>query len=67
MFNLVSSLSGFIIIILLYISGIFLAVTMIAVAVAWGIRWGGTWLLKEISGDAELEEWLKRIFNHSEK
>jgi hypothetical protein len=40
---------------------------MIAVAVALGIRWGGTWLLKEISEDAELEEWLKRIFNHSEK
>ena len=57
---------GFFIVILLYITGIFVAVVMMAVAVAWGIRWGGTWLLKEISKDMELEEWLKRIFNRSE-
>ncbi len=56
----------FFIIILLYTTGIFVAVVMMAVAVAWGIRWGGTWLLREISKDIELEEWLKRIFNRSE-
>lgn len=56
----------FFIVILLYITGIFVAVAMMAVAVAWGIRWGGTWLLREISKDIELEEWLKRIFNRSE-
>ncbi len=57
---------GFFIVILLYITGIFVAVVMMAVAVAWGIRWGGTWLLREISKDMELEEWLKRIFNRFE-
>lgn len=57
---------GFFIVILLYITGIFVAIVMMAVAVAWGIRWGGTWLLREISKDMELEEWLKRIFNRSE-
>jgi hypothetical protein len=65
--NLSGPLGGLIIVFLLYVSGAILAVVMLAVGVAWGIRWGLTWALKEISKDSELEAWLKRALNASEK
>ena len=67
MFNVASSLIGLIIVILLYISGLILAVVMLAVAISLGIRWGGTWLLKDISKDPQLVHWLKHLLNSPEK
>ena len=51
---------------LLYASGAIFLTVMLAVGIAWGIRWGITWSLKEISGDRELEAWLKRVLGPSE-
>ncbi len=67
MFNVASSFIGLIIVIMLYISGVILAVVMLAVAISLGIRWGGTWLLKDISKDPQLVHWLKHLLNSSEK
>lgn len=50
-----------------YLFAVFFATTLIALAIAWGIRWGITWSLKTLSRDAEIEAWLKRIFNPAEK
>ena len=58
-----SSIGGLIILFLLYASGAIFVTVMLAVGIAWGIRWGITWSFKEISSDAEIEAWLKRIFN----
>ena len=60
------SLGTLIIGFLLYASGAIFLTVMLAVGVAWGIRWGITWSLKEISGDRELEAWLKRVLGPSE-
>ena len=38
-----------------------------AVTIGLGIKWGGTWLLRAISSDPALEDWVKRIFNTPEK
>ena len=67
MSNIAHSFIGLIIIILLYISGVILAVVMLAVAISLGIRWGGTWLLKDISKDPQLVHWLKHLLNPPEK
>lgn len=67
MFNVASSFIGLIIVVMLYISGLILAVVMLAVAISLGIRWGGTWLLKDISKDPQLVQWLKHLLNSSEK
>ena len=61
-----STLGGFVILFLVYASGAIFLTVMLAVGIAWGIRWGITWSLKEISGDRELEAWLKRVLNTSE-
>ena len=61
------SFIGLVIVILLYISGVVLAVVMLAVAISLGIRWGGTWLLKDISKDPQLVYWLKHLLNPPEK
>ena len=34
-----------------------------AATIGLGIKWGGTWLLRAISNDPALEDWVKRIFN----
>lgn len=65
--TLIEGLGPFIIGFLLYASGAIFLTVMLAVGIAWGIRWGITWALKEISGDRELEAWLKRVFSPSEK
>ncbi|MCE2399739.1 hypothetical protein J4G08_02500 [Candidatus Poribacteria bacterium] len=39
---------------------------ILAITIAWGIRLGGMWLLREASNDVHLEEWLRRIFNNSD-
>lgn len=62
-----SSIGGLIVLFLLYASGAIFVTVMLAVGIAWGIRWGITWSFKEIARDAEIEAWLKRIFNPSEK
>ena len=62
-----SSIEGLIVLFLLYASGAIFATVMLAVGIAWGIRWGITWSFKEIARDTEIEAWLKRIFNPSEK
>ena len=67
MFNVAHSFVGLIIVIMLYISGVILAVVMLAVAISLGIRWGGTWLLKDISKDPQLVHWLKHLLNSPEK
>ena len=64
---MVSSIGGLIVLFLLYASGAIFVTVMLAVGIAWGIRWGITWSLKEISRDSELEVWLKRVLNNSEK
>ena len=56
-----------IIVFLIYVSMAILAVVMLAVGTALGLRWGLTWALKKISKDSELEAWLKRVLNNSEK
>ena len=56
-----------IIVFLIYVAMAILAVVMLAAGIAWGIRWGLTWALKKISKDSELEAWLKRVLNASEK
>lgn len=61
-----STLGGFVILFLVYASGAIFLTIMLAVGIAWGIRWGITWSLKEISGDRELEAWLKRVLGPSE-
>lgn len=61
-----STIGGLIVLFLLYASGAIFLTVMLAVGIAWGIRWGITWSLKEISGDHELEAWLKRVLNTSE-
>ncbi len=43
-----------------------------ALTIALGLRWGGMWLLKAIAKEAEakeseIERWLKRIFNPTER
>ena len=65
--DLAQSFIGLVIIILIYISGVILAVVMLAVAISLGIRWGGTWLLKDISKDPQLVYWLKHLLNPPEK
>ena len=62
-----SSIGGLIVLFLLYASGAIFLTVMLAVGIAWGIRWGITWSIREISTDRELEAWLKRVFNPSEK
>ena len=64
---MVSTFGGLIILFLLYASGAIFLTVMLAVGIAWGIRWGITWSIKEISRDPELESWLKRVLNTSEK
>ncbi len=61
-----TTLGGFVILFLVYASGAIFLTVMLAVGIAWGIRWGITWSLKEISGDRELEAWLKRILSPAE-
>ncbi|MYB63849.1 hypothetical protein F4X73_04085 [Candidatus Poribacteria bacterium] len=65
--HLAHSFVGLVIVILLYISGVVLAVVMLAVAISLGIRWGGTWLLKDISKDPQLVYWLKHLLNPPKK
>lgn len=65
--NIVHSFVGLVIVILLYISAVVLAVVMLAVAISLGIRWGGTWLLKDISKDPQLVYWLKHLLNPPKK
>ena len=62
-----STFGGLIILFLLYASGAIFLTVMLAVGIAWGIRWGITWSIKEISRDPDLEAWLKRVLNASEK
>ena len=38
-----------------------------AATIGLGIKWGGTWLLRAISNDPVLEDWVKRVFNTREK
>lgn len=38
-----------------------------ALTIALGIRWGGMWLLKAIAKEVWIEQWLKRIFNPTER
>ena len=38
-----------------------------AATIGLGIKWGGAWLLRAISSDPALEDWVKRIFNTPEK
>ena len=38
---------------------------LFAIALAWGIRLGGIWLLKAIAEDIHLEEWLHQIFRNT--
>ncbi len=40
---------------------------ILAITIAWGIRLGGLWLIKAVSNDVHLEEWLRQILHHSEK
>ena len=35
--------------------------------IAQGIKWGGLWLLRAISRNDELTEWLKQIFSKREE
>lgn len=35
--------------------------------IAEGIKWGGLWLLRAISRNDELTEWLKHIFSKREE
>ncbi len=34
-----------------------------AATIGLGIKWGGTWLLRAISDDPVLEDWIKQVFN----
>lgn len=34
-----------------------------AATIGLGIKWGGTWLLRAISSDPELADWVRRVFN----
>lgn len=34
-----------------------------AATIGLGIKWGGTWLLRAISDDPVLEDWVKQVFN----
>ena len=34
-----------------------------AATIGLGIKWGGTWLLRAISNDPVLEDWIKQVFN----
>ena len=34
-----------------------------AATIGLGIKWGGTWLLRAISGDPVLEDRVKQVFN----
>lgn len=56
-----------ILLLLVYPLGAMLGAVMIGVGIALGFRWGGRWLLKIIYSDPELEAWLKRVLNTSEK
>ena len=56
-----------ILLLLVYPLGAMLGTVMIGVGIALGFRWGGRWLLKIIYSDPELEAWLKRVLNTSEK
>ena len=38
---------------------------ILAITIAWGIRLGGLWLIKAVSNDVHLEEWLRQILHHS--
>ena len=62
-----STFGGLVILFLLYASGAIFVTVMLAVGIAWGIRWGITWSIREISKDSDLESWLKRVLNTSEK
>ncbi len=33
-----------------------------AATIGLGIKWGGTWLLRAISNDPVLENWVKQVF-----
>ncbi len=52
---------------LLYLVPTIFATVFISIAIAWGIRLGGLWLITAIHNDPQLEDWLKRIFNNANK
>ena len=52
---------------LLYLIPTLFFTVILAITIAWGIRLGGLWLIKAVSNDGQFEEWLRQIFNNSEK
>ena len=56
-----------IIILLVYPIAAIITAVVIGIGIALGFRWGSKWLLKAIYSDPELEKWLKRVLNSSEK
>lgn len=40
-----------------------IAIGVGAATIGLGIKWGGTWLLRAISDDPVLEDWVKQVFN----
>ncbi|MCY3551766.1 MAG: hypothetical protein OXN27_21175 [Candidatus Poribacteria bacterium] len=56
-----------IILIVMYPLAAIFGAVIIGIGIALGFRWGSKWLLKAIYSDPELEKWLKRVLNSSEK
>ena len=51
---------------IVFIITIPLGIVVGAATIGLGVKWGGTWLLRAISSDPALEDWIKRIFNTEE-
>ena len=52
---------------LTYLVPVLFGTVFIAIAIAWGIRLGGWWLINAIAKDHILNEWLKQTFNKSKE
>ncbi len=52
---------------LTYLVPVLFGTVFIAIAIAWGIRLGGWWLINAIAKDHILNEWLKQTFNASKE
>lgn len=52
---------------LTYLVPVLFGTVFIAIAIAWGIRLGGWWLINAIAKDHVLNEWLKQTFNPSKE
>jgi len=48
-----------------YLVPVLFGTVFIAIAIAWGIRLGGWWLINAIANDHQLTEWLKQTLNKS--